>query len=265
MNKKIDNMSVARALELYPTPNHIDSDLILFDRFENVPLPSTPCKTNCVIVTLCMAGKAQFSIDGKVFRMKANDVALIGEGQVISDFLISRDNQGVAFMLSYEFFQDFIKDVHEMAMLYIFTRTQPVFDLDDKGMETFMKYFKFIKERINIPENHFRHEIASSMLKAMLYDLGDRIWHVYQNILSERQTRGEKIFTDFIRLVEDNYHHERRVGWYATQLNITPKYLSETVKTVSHRTPNEWIDNYVVSELRVMLKNKSKSDRKSVV
>lgn len=40
---------------------------------------------------------------------------------------------------------------------------------------------------------------------------------------------------------------------------ITPKYLSETVKTVSRRTPNEWIDNYVTMELRAQLRNTTKS------
>jgi AraC-like DNA-binding protein len=45
------------------------------------------------------------------------------------------------------------------------------------------------------------------------------------------------------------------VGWYAEQLNITPKYLSESVKSVSKRRPNDWIDNYVTMEIRVMLKN----------
>ena len=40
---------------------------------------------------------------------------------------------------------------------------------------------------------------------------------------------------------------------------ITPKYLSETVKAISGRTPNEWIDNYVVLEMRVQLKNSMKS------
>jgi len=49
------------------------------------------------------------------------------------------------------------------------------------------------------------------------------------------------------------------VGWYAQQLCISPKYLSEMVKNVSLRTPNEWIDNYVTMELRVILKNSSKS------
>lgn len=42
-------------------------------------------------------------------------------------------------------------------------------------------------------------------------------------------------------------------------MNITPKYLLEAVKTISHRTPNEWIDYYMVQELRVALKNSVKS------
>ena len=31
------------------------------------------------------------------------------------------------------------------------------------------------------------------------------------------------------------------------------------VKAASNKTPNEWIDNYVTMELRVLLKNSSKS------
>jgi AraC-like DNA-binding protein len=51
------------------------------------------------------------------------------------------------------------------------------------------------------------------------------------------------------------------VGWYAEQMGITPKYLAETIKTVSQRSPNAWIDQYVVLELRVMLRNTTKSIR----
>ena len=75
----------------------------------------------------------------------------------------------------------------------------------------------------------------------------------------KKMTRADEIFTNFIRLVELHYKHERRVGWYAEMLTITPKYLSETVKGVSGRTPNEWIDSYVTLEVRVLLKTSSKS------
>ena len=62
-----------------------------------------------------------------------------------------------------------------------------------------------------------------------------------------------------MKLLEQNFRTERRVGWYAEQLCITPKYLSETVKQVSRLTPNEWIDNYVILEIRVLLKNSTRS------
>ena len=56
-----------------------------------------------------------------------------------------------------------------------------------------------------------------------------------------------------------HFKQERKVGWYATKLCISPKYLSETVKQVSHRTPNDWIDHYVTLEIRVLLKNSTMS------
>ena len=34
---------------------------------------------------------------------------------------------------------------------------------------------------------------------------------------------------------------------------------SESVKNVSHRTPNEWIDFYVIQELRIALRESSKT------
>jgi AraC-like DNA-binding protein len=60
-------------------------------------------------------------------------------------------------------------------------------------------------------------------------------------------------------MVEENCRKERRVAWYAQQLNITPKYLSEAVKRVSGRTAVEWVEDYVTMELRVLLKNSTKT------
>lgn len=45
------------------------------------------------------------------------------------------------------------------------------------------------------------------------------------------------------------------IGRKAVQLCITAKYLSEIVKTVSRRSPNDWIDSYVSLEIRNLLRN----------
>ena len=107
-------------------------------------------------------------------------------------------------------------------------------------------------------DNRFRRDIVRTLILAMFYDLSNVIVRVQQGE-SRRQSRADVIFTRFIHLVEQHFRHERRVGWYAEQLCITPKYLSETVKVVSGRTPNEWVDSYVILELRVMLKTTTKS------
>lgn len=97
-----------------------------------------------------------------------------------------------------------------------------------------------------------------AIMMSYIYDLSNAIYRI-QLRSDKKPTRAEAIFSDFIRLVEQNYRSERRVGWYAHEMCITAKYLSETVKMVSRRTPNDWIDNYVVMELRVLLKNTTKS------
>ena len=84
------------------------------------------------------------------------------------------------------------------------------------------------------------------------------IWRVEQRGV-KGQTRADTLFSKFIGILEKNYREERRVSWYAAQLDISPKYLAEVVKQVSKRTPNDWIDQYVILELRVLLKNSSKS------
>ena len=84
------------------------------------------------------------------------------------------------------------------------------------------------------------------------------IWRVEQRGV-KGQTRAGTLFSKFIGILEKKYREERRVSWYAKQLDISPKYLAEVVKQVSKRTPNDWIDQYVILELRVLLKNSSKS------
>ncbi len=106
--------------------------------------------------------------------------------------------------------------------------------------------------------NPFRRKVVQALVLAMFYDLNAIIHHIETRGISKRP-RADIIFTEFIRLVEGNFKSERRVSWYAEQMCITPKYLAETVKQVSRRTPNEWIDNYVTLELRLRLKNSSKS------
>lgn len=252
------NITVELAKESLGGESYIGNDLLLFDNFGDVALPSVPRRMQCLLVALCTEGQASYTIDAKEHVVKANDVIVVGEGQVVESCSLSDDCRGVAMLSSNDFLHEIIKEVHEMSSLFLFAHANPVFSLTEEKKEMFVKYFNEIREKVNERQHHFRKELVTTILKALIYELGNEIWLVQQGD-ERKNSRAETIFTNFVRLVEQNFRHERRVGWYAERLCITPKYLSETIKLVSKRPPNEWIDNYVTLEIRVLLKNSTKS------
>ena len=258
MNKTTFQDITPRTSKLLVNDNlFIDDDLLLFRRFEDVPVSPDSRKMSCLFVALCLEGSAEYTVDTKVHQVQKNDVIVINDGQVLSDYKLSPDCKGIAIMASNDFFAEIIKEVYEMSQVFLFAYSNPVFNLKPEKAATFNVYFNMICEKVEDRGHRFRRELAISLLKAMIYDIGNEIYQ--KQASSPKRTRAEVIFGNFIALVKDNFRHERRVSWYGEQLCITPKYLSETVKQVSRRTPNEWIDYFVVLEIRVLLKSSTLS------
>ena len=260
MNKKIRllEVNVAQAKVVYPEGKYIDNDLILFEDITQVPLPTSPSRMKSLFLALCTSGHAQYTVDTKMHEVSAGDVIIISEEQVVADYMLSQDCKGIALIMSYDFFQNIVSGVHELSALFLFARTHPVFHLDDNQTKALENDIEHIKEKIIDIGHRFRRELVMTMLKALIIDMSNIIYR-FQQVGEAGQTRAEVIFRDFIQTVEKHYRTERRVSWYAQQLCITSKYLSETVRTVSRRTPSDWIDSYVTRELRVMLRNSTMS------
>ena len=251
------NITIPHAKEFIGKNSCIGDDLALFSRFEDVPFSPEPRKMRCFFVAFCLEGSARYTVDTKEHTVRRNDVIVVNDGQVISEYLLGPDCRGVAILASNDFFAEIIKEVHEISQLFLFAYANPVFNLTEEKAKIFMEYFDVIKSKVDDSNHHFRTELTMSLLKAMIYDIGNEIYQ--KQLGSPKRTRAEAIFNDFITLVKENFRRERRVSWYGEQLCITPKYLSETVKQISRRTPNDWIDHFVTLEIRVLLKSTTMS------
>ena len=60
-------------------------------------------------------------------------------------------------------------------------------------------------------------------------------------------------------LMERDYKISRDVNYYAEQMHITSKYLTNIVRQVTHHTPKAIIDQYVILQLKMQLKRSSQS------
>lgn len=237
---------------------NIDNDLLLFDNLDSFPRHTEPRRTSNIIVALCLEGLSKYTANTVEHNVGPDDVLIIHDGQVVDKFSIASCQQCVGLIMSRNFFQDVLKDIHELSSLIIFSRSHPVLHLTPKERDCMLEYYRLVKAKAADSGNTMRRQVAQHIISAMVCELCNAIRRL-SCCQGEKQMRAEKIFADFIRLVEQNYKTERRVGWYGEQMCLSPKYLSETVKTVSLRSPNEWIDNYVTMELRALLRNTTMS------
>lgn len=235
----------------------LDNDLLLTERINEAPMPTEPRRMNFILIGLCTKGEVMYQLDTQKQVIKPGDILIVSDRHVVDSYQRSPDMEGLCMMMSVHFFSEIIQNVSDVSSLFLFSRQHPVMSLEQREIDTFKEYFQVIKQKISDEGNHFRKDLVKTLLLAMFYDLSNIIYRVKQD--DKPQTRAEVIFTKFIKLVEAHFRQERRVSWYAQQIGITPKYLSETVKNVSHHTPNEWIDNYITLELRVQLKNSTKT------
>ena len=256
-NIELKESSIADVLRYGPV-SHVDDDLLLIEDLSQVPKASMPRRNHDIIIGLCLAGESDYTLNTEEHIVRPDDALIIPNGQVIDACLRKPGTTGVGIMMSPDFFQEVVGDMREISSLILFSRNHPVFRLSARERVSIMNYFRLIKEKVDDDGLLFRKDVVRHLVAAMICEIGNAIDRIQHNS-EPAATRADAIFTDFIRLVEQNYKQERRVSWYGEQLCITPKYLSEMVKQVSRRTPNEWIDTYVTTELRVQLRSTTKS------
>lgn len=71
--------------------------------------------------------------------------------------------------------------------------------------------------------------------------------------------RVRELFNRFMMMLERDYKISRDVNYYAAQMNISSKYLTNIVNQVTGHTPKTIIDQYVILQLKLHLKRSTQS------
>lgn len=253
----IQPITIDRVLQMCDIRHHVSKDLIVCD-IDAIPMPEEMRQMSCTFVGLCTGGEGHYSVGTIEHRVQANDVIFVPEGQVLGDIRMSKDMVGEAMLISHDFLHSVIRDVRDVTNLFVFARENPVLSLTDNEVQMFKEYVSLLRKKVDDQGHHYRLQIAGTIIGAMIYDLCNVTFRSV-SLGTQRMSKAQEVFQNFIKLVEKHFRTERRVGWYSEQLNVSPKTLLEMVKRVSQRTPNEWLDVYTTLEIRLLLRHTTKS------
>jgi AraC family transcriptional activator of pobA len=125
--------------------------------------------------------------------------------------------------------------------------------LEGKEIALLSDIFKMLYNNIVTREkNEFSQEIIQHNFNLAIYELINVFYHHNQELKS-KPTRKQDITARFMKLLIKHYQQERSVQFYAGQLAITPRYLTQTVKGVAGKTAGDLIDEMVITEAMILL------------
>ena len=235
-------------------------DLVLMENIGAVPSGGV-CLQNHGIIFFCTEGRAQFEYDGTVVRVQKNDMFLYMAHSTACNFLTSSDfNCRQIWFSRSELWNIEIYNlisVSDMTLLKLY----PVVHLTDDEIKLCDTYFQLLCNRIKMSTSVLTPYIVRSLLGTMLLELLSIMRLNSERMVVEGRQEEinpslhkKRIIDNFMRLVEQSDGRIRRVDDFATQLNVTPKYLSTILKEVMNRRPSTYIQLYTLKAIERRLR-----------
>ena len=128
----------------------------------------------------------------------------------------------------------------------------PVLAIDkDWSAEMEGLVLKLLKEK----DNHFllKNEILSKYLKIFFIYLRRQ----FETTRAYSAKSNNRMFNNFLWLLENNYREKKAVSDYAAQLSVTPSYLNHVIKKTSGYPVSHHIQQRIVLEAKRKAKNSS--------
>ena len=77
----------------------------------------------------------------------------------------------------------------------------------------------------------------------------------HNTTIKKKSSRRDEIVANFLDCVKENYREHRELGFYAEQLSLSLKYMSQVIFDQTGRHPSQWIKDYVILDAKTMLRS----------
>ena len=237
-----------------------DGKLLIVDTDTHSSLVETNALPGTVAAygyTIVLQGWITMLYNGREIHYTKDDLIIYTPGIVVSVIDISDDYRGICLVADKDFVFESptMRDAIRAAYLPVVEMKEPRLTLMEEDNHHLMVLMGIIRRYLLSADHPFRSECIRTTYGLFLLEL---------NAIQERTIRDhrfpkriEELFFDFLRLVPIHFTKHHDVGFYASQLCITPRYLSQIVRNVSGRTVIDYINQMLLMEASYLLQQTS--------
>ncbi len=219
-------------------------------RHEVMGKPSLPKahKHNFYSIFLVDSGAGVHSIDFKKHKVKNRMLFFLSPGQA-HQWVLDKNTTGHQLMFSH-----FYVPAKANKLPFFISSSDPFLMLSDKQFLLIKNEMELILNEFSA-SNIFSDEIIQYRMCALLTLL--RRWYMNSNPQSI-YSLGNGHIMKFLDLVENHFHKEKSVKFYASQLCITPNYLNILCKRKTGYSASHYIHERLLLEAKRLLAMSSK-------
>lgn len=229
----------------------------VYEDMTDFPVSEHPTHLREGIGGVCMAGNAVIQVTDVPSELMPGGILILFPGQLVSIREVSPDFRMTFFRVSQEMFSDTLSSLWVLRSGFFFFMHKRVVT---KPNESYIGRFQYFCDLLNYRQKHvplnYRRETIMQLLRVFY-------WDVYVGYANDpagkntRYTRKEEFAFKFMHMIIDEHSPSKEIGYYAEKLNISPKYLTNLVRSISGRSAHDWIVYYTIIEIKALLRESS--------
>lgn len=237
--------------------------IFLTDEIEGFKLCRDTRFETSVSVILCTEGYIEVGYRGEMIRIAKDDIFIrVPRATEKGPFNHSEDFEFKQISIPIQLFESLMFDLIRVEPLWWqkleYLKENPIFHLPQKSIDACLIYFDLLKLQLVDKQTDYRKQILKLVARGATMELLNYMDKTL--VLGDEEVRrlstnaSDYTFEAFMQLLRE-HPHEREVQWYAEELKITPKYLSEICKDRSGKSASQWIAEITISEIKHLLRN----------
>ena len=236
--------------------NYTDGDIVIFDHIKDFSV-LYPLKPHMNLLIMCYSGNVNLCIADRQIQVNKNDVLFCASNANFENVVTSDDFECKILSISENLVHGMLFDKMDIWNRSVFNNRFHIIHMSETCQRDLSLYSALILSKLKCKDTPT--EIIQALVRTILLEVCFILEN--DNTVDDegKVSQGKNLFNRFLRNVSGNEVKRQPITKYASQLAITPKYLTMLCLKYSNKTASDWIVQYTTEDIRFYLKNSNLS------
>lgn len=237
----------------------LENDFVMCESLSQIPYVSEAFQSEMLMIFFCFNGHLRMNVGEEVALLSAGEAYLCKPHVTVHQVLASADSNISVLFYSLHIAEHVLPARLNLSQLFLECTSSNVRFGTKVMIERILPLLDMLRQRATNPGLPFQSNSLYHLFCILLFEVLNPLFRITGADDSHTDAfpsanRGDALFNNFVKLLNEDAGRHRTVTYYADKLCITPKHLSKVIKAKTHSRALEIITKHTVDLIKLDLK-----------